>query len=181
MSEVIEITDEEFAEEVLASDLPTEVDFWAPWCQPCLRVSPIYDKLAREYRGRFKFCKINVDTNQLTALRYQIQSIPMQMFFVDGQKVKEILGAVREELIRATIEETLKGFPTDPKGRFKAIARPWLEHNKIQQEKLRRWAEKNGHVKAVPVYQQALQAARDLEIASQRLSQAVSDLDAWQE
>jgi thioredoxin 1 len=113
MSKVIEVTDQSFEEEVLNSDLPTEVDFWAPWCGPCMMVSPIYDKLSEEYEGRFKFCKINVDENQQTAVKYQIMSIPMQKFFSDGEQVDEILGAVPEQTIRAMVEDILKRFPTD--------------------------------------------------------------------
>lgn len=177
MSEVIEITDEEFNGEVLTSDVPTEVDFWAPWCQPCLRVSPIYDKLSREYRGRFKFCKINVESNPLTATAYQIQSIPMQMFFVDGLKVKEILGAVPERLIRETIEETLKSFPADPKSRLSAILKSWTAQNRVQNEKLKRWAAKNPNAEGEPICHRALLAAKDLEIASDHLSQALIELE----
>ena len=104
MSEVIEVTDQNFEEEVIKSDLPTEIDFWAPWCGPCRMVSPIYDKLAKEYDGKFKFCKINVDNYQQVAAKYQIMSIPMQKFFVDGQKVDEILGAVPESTIRKMVD-----------------------------------------------------------------------------
>jgi thioredoxin 1 len=177
MSEVIEITDEEFDEEVLGSDIPTEVDFWAPWCQPCMRVSPVYDKLSREYGGKFKFCKINVDTNQLTVMKYQIMSIPMQMFFVDGQKVEEIVGAVPEGVIRETVEDTLKRFPADPKARFKVILKSWTEHNEIQSEKLRKWAGKNRNAESEPIYHRALQAARELEIANEHLSETLAELE----
>jgi len=116
MSEVVEITDQNFEVEVLKSNLPTEVDFWAPWCGPCHMVSPIYDKLATEYEGRFKFCKINVDENQSTAVKYQIMSIPMQMFFVNGEKVEEILGAVPEHIIRTMVDGILKSSSTDKEG-----------------------------------------------------------------
>ncbi len=111
MSKVIEVTDQNFEEEVLGSDLPTEIDFWAPWCGPCMMVSPVYDKLSEEYEGRFKFCKMDVDINQQTAIRYQIMSIPMQMFFNSGEKIDEILGAVPENTIRAMVEDILKRFP----------------------------------------------------------------------
>jgi len=177
MSEVIEVTDEQFDEEVLGSDIPTEVDFWAPWCQPCMRVSPIYDKLSMEYGGKFKFCKINVDVNQRTAMKYQIMSIPMQMFFVDGRKVDEILGAVPERLIREKVEETLRRFPADPKGRFNVILKSWTEHNKVQSEKFRKWTEKNRNTDSEPSYHRALQAARELEIANERLSETLIELE----
>ncbi|MBW2006196.1 MAG: thiol reductase thioredoxin, partial [Deltaproteobacteria bacterium] len=74
MSKVIEITDQNFEVEVLESDVPTEVDFWAPWCGPCKMVSPVYDKLSEEYEN-FKFCKIDVDQNPQTAMQYHIVSI----------------------------------------------------------------------------------------------------------
>ena len=176
MSKVIEVTDQNFEEEVLNSDLPTEVDFWAPWCGPCMMVSPIYDKLSDEYHGRFKFCKLNVDENQRTAMKYQIMSIPMQMFFADGQKVDEILGAVPEHTIRTMVEGILKDFPTDESGRLKALLTSWVEHNKKDSEKFRKWKEKVKDAERDPLYHGVLQAAQDMETANERLSQLLSEL-----
>jgi len=112
MGKVIEVSDGTFQKEVLESDVPVEVDFWAPWCGPCRMVAPIYDKLAGEY-DNFKFCKINVDENHATAQRYGVMSIPMQLFFADGEKVDGLLGAVPEEVIRSKVDEVVAKFSTD--------------------------------------------------------------------
>ena len=177
MSKVIEITDQNFEDEVLNSDVPTEVDFWAPWCGPCMMVSPIYDRLSEEYDGRFKFCKINVDENQATAAKYHIMSIPMQMFFNDGEKVDEILGAVPEQRIRAMVEDILKRFPTDETGKLKAIFASWIDHNKRHSEKFNIWVEKGDHPQENPIFVNASQAAREMEKATERLSHVLTELE----
>ena len=176
MSKVVEVTDQSFEKEVIKSDLPTEVDFWAPWCGPCRMVSPIYDKLSEEYNGRFKFCKINVDENEQTARKYQIMSIPMQMFFADGQKVDEILGAVPEHTIRTMVDGILQSFPADEKSRLKVILSSWTEYNRQHSEKVRKWAEKTKNAESEPIYHEALSAVKELEKANEQMSQALEEL-----
>ena len=176
MSKVVEVTDQNFEEEVLNSDRPTEVDFWAPWCGPCMMVSPIYDKLSEVYVGRFKFCKLNVDENQQTAMKYQIMSIPMQMFFADGQKVDEILGAVPEQTIRTMVDGILQSFPSDETGRLKVLLTSWIGQNQQHSEKVRKWAEKAKNAENEPIYHKALGAAKEMEKANEQLSQVLVEL-----
>ncbi len=104
---VSEINDQNFKNEVLESDIPVVVDFWAPRCGPCDRMSPIYDKLSEEYKGKFKFGKLNVDENRQTAMKYYIMSIPLLLLFKDGQVVSSIVGAVHEFEIRMKVEALL--------------------------------------------------------------------------
>ncbi len=175
MSKVIEVTEQTFEKEVLNSDVPTEVDFWAPWCGPCKMVSPIYDELSEEYEN-FKFCKMNVEQNPETARKYQIISIPMQMFFANEEKVDELLGAVPRQTIRSKVEDVIQRFPTDEKGRLISILSSWVKHNKQHSDKFRKWTEKVEQMKSNMVYKSVLKAAKDIEEANKKLSKLWNDL-----
>jgi thioredoxin 1 len=107
-AEVIEINDVNFEGEVLKCNLPVMVDFWAPWCGPCSMIAPITEKLAQEYEGRLKFCKLNVDENPQTASKYRVMSIPQILFFKNSEVVDESTGAVPESVLRSKAESLLQ-------------------------------------------------------------------------
>lgn len=107
MSELV-LTDANFEAEVLKSDVPVLVDFWAPWCGPCRVMSPMVEKLAGEYTGKpVKVGKMNVDENQATAEKYGIMSIPTFFFFKGGQVVDQIVGAQPEAIFREKLNAVL--------------------------------------------------------------------------
>jgi thioredoxin 1 len=105
---VTQLTDRNFEEEVLKAEVPVMVDFFAPWCGPCRMVGPIVEKLSGEYDGRFKFGKLNVDENPEMARKYGVMSIPFMVFFKDGEKVDEVLGAVPEGTLRPRVDALLQ-------------------------------------------------------------------------
>ena len=104
MAQPLHVTDASFESDVLKSDLPVLVDFWATWCGPCRLIAPIVEELANEYEGKAKICKLDVDNNQQTAMQYGIRSIPTVLIFKGGQAVDSIIGAVP----KAQIEDRLK-------------------------------------------------------------------------
>lgn len=100
-------TDKNFEAEVLKSDPPVLVDFWAEWCTPCKIVGPIVDELAEEYKGKIKVGKLDVDANQESSQSYHVMSIPTLLIFVKGQPVKAVIGAQSKENFKKAIDEVL--------------------------------------------------------------------------
>jgi thioredoxin 1 len=103
---VPEVTDDNFQAEVIESETPVLVDFWAPWCGPCRRVSPIVEEIANEHAGELKVVKMNTDENQNTAIEYNIMSIPTLILFQNGQVAKKIIGAYPKRALEAELELT---------------------------------------------------------------------------
>ena len=98
------VSDATFQQEVLASQVPVLVDCWAPWCGPCRMVGPVVDELARDYQGRFKIVKLNVDESPATAQQYGVQSIPTLLLIQGGREANRLVGA----LPRARIEQAMQ-------------------------------------------------------------------------
>jgi thioredoxin 1 len=104
---VTDVTDNNFTAEVLESELPVLVDFWAPWCGPCRRVSPIVEEIADERADALKVVKMNIDDNQETAIKYNIMSIPTLMLFKNGELKKTVIGAYPKRKLEEELEPAL--------------------------------------------------------------------------
>jgi thioredoxin 1 len=107
MAKPSQVTDNDWDSEVLKSDTPVFVDFWAPWCGPCRMVAPVVDELATEYDGKVKFVKLNTDDNVQTAAKYGVRSIPTLMVFKGGQPVESIIGFRPKSALKTTIDKVL--------------------------------------------------------------------------
>lgn len=104
------VTDDNFQSEVLGSDVPVLVDFWATWCAPCRMVAPIIEQMAAEYQGRAKICKMDVDHNHMTPHAFGIRSIPTLLIFKDGRVADQVIGAVPKKVLVDKLEAQLATF-----------------------------------------------------------------------
>jgi thioredoxin 1 len=104
MSKIGDVTDQDFETQVLNSDKPVLVDFWADWCVPCHMVSPVVEEIAREHENALSVAKLNVDDNPATARRYGVMSIPTLIVFADGQEKARVVGARGKDAILREIE-----------------------------------------------------------------------------
>ena len=107
MSNVIELNDSNLDDEVVKSDLPVLVDFWAEWCGPCKVIAPVIEELALDYDGKVKFGKLNVDDHNQVASEYGVRSIPTLLVFKNGAVVNQIVGAVPKERIAESLDTVI--------------------------------------------------------------------------
>lgn len=107
MAKILRVSDGNFETEVVRSDLPVLVDFWAPWCGPCKSIAPVIEELAAEYDGRLKVAKVNVDENPLTPSRYGVRGIPNLIILKGGAVKEQLVGAVPKSRLVNAIEKAL--------------------------------------------------------------------------
>ena len=104
---IIEVTDANFDQDVLKSETPVLVDFWAAWCGPCRALAPIVDELAKEYEGKVKIGKMDVDRNNATPMRYNVRGIPTLLLFKGGKVAEQIVGFVPKDQIDKSITKLI--------------------------------------------------------------------------
>lgn len=104
---LLHLTEKNFNEEVIKSHIPVLVDFWAEWCMPCKKIAPIVDEVAKEYSGKIKVAKLNVDEGQSIASKYGIMSIPTLLIFKDGKAVDQAVGFLSKQQLKERIEDNL--------------------------------------------------------------------------
>ena len=104
----VEITDANFEEEVIKTEIPVLIDFWAVWCGPCKAIAPVVEEIATEYSGKVKVGKLDIDNNQAVSVKYGIRSIPTLLIFKEGKIVDQIVGAVPKSQIIAKLDPHVK-------------------------------------------------------------------------
>lgn len=107
MSDLQQVTDDSFEQDILKSDIPVLVDFWAPWCGPCRMIGPIVEELSTEYDGKIKVMKMNVDENKSTPSKYGIRGIPTVILFKNGEVAEQVVGAVPKKKLTTMIDSHL--------------------------------------------------------------------------
>ncbi|WP_378951933.1 thioredoxin [Pelosinus sp. sgz500959] len=107
MASVLNVNDETFQDEVLDSKVPVLVDFWAPWCGYCTKLTPVFDELAGEMGEKVKFVKINVDENRAVAQKYSVMSLPTMLFFKEGEQIEKLMGFMPKSTIIGKITPLL--------------------------------------------------------------------------
>lgn len=107
LGKVVEVTDQNFDEQVIKGKGLILVDFWAEWCGPCRMIAPILEELAAEYDGQIIIAKLNVDENRQTSARFGIRSIPTILFFKEGAQVEQLIGAMPKSAIKAKVQQHL--------------------------------------------------------------------------
>jgi thioredoxin 1 len=108
MTKPIAVDDATFNQKVLKSKTPVLVDFWAPWCRPCIMAAPVLEELAEEYTGKITFAKLDVDQNAKTAASYNIMAIPNLIIFKDGKPVSQVVGYKPKAELKQTLDAVLK-------------------------------------------------------------------------
>ena len=104
---IIQLTDDNFEQDVLNADRPVIVDFWAEWCGPCLAIAPMVEEIAADYAGKVKVGKLNVDNNPQTAMKYGVRSIPTLLFIHNGAVTDQVVGSVPKENITDVLDRIL--------------------------------------------------------------------------
>ena len=104
---IVHVTDGSFDDEVLKSDTPVLVDYWAEWCGPCKMIAPVLDEIAKDYSGKLKICKLNIDENADTPPKYGVRGIPTLLIFKNGEEVSRKVGAMAKSKIEEWINEAV--------------------------------------------------------------------------